>query len=161
MLAIGLRLRGGFFEKIDDFPRPILHRQTEHDCSFMAVHAGASRQQELDCGWRPRPDRRFKRRDDDVMALENRSSHRCACVRIGARCDQPLNRTAVVERRCFRKIQLWLAPEWFPANDRADNENDAGDCQQGGSRENGRGRQREWFHRGGTLHVHSGSILSH
>jgi hypothetical protein len=129
MLAIGVRFGGGVVEKIDDFARLILHRKTEHDRSFMAVHARASHQEELDCGRRPRPHRRFKRRDDDFVTLENRSSHRCTCVRIGAGCDQPLNRSAVVERRCLRKIQLWLAPEWFPTDHRTRHQSDGGGCE--------------------------------
>jgi hypothetical protein len=153
MLAIWMRLRGGLFEEIDDFARLILHRKTEHDRSFVAVHAGASLHEELDCGWRPRPDGRFKRRHDDFLALENRRSHWCRCVRVAAGCDQPLNRPAVVERGCLRKIQSWLAPEWLPANERSDNQNDCCDSQQRGSRENGRRHHREWFHRGAAVRL--------
>ncbi len=146
MLAIWMRLRVGPVEEIDDLARLILHRQTQHDRTFMAVHARASRQEELDCRWRPRPDGRFQRRHDDFLTLENRRSHRRGRVRVGAGCDQPLNRPAIIERGCLRKIQPWLAPEWLPADERSDNQNDGCDSQQGGSRQNGRRRQREWFH---------------
>src|SRR5690242_5423531 len=123
MLAIWTRLRCVLFEEIGDFARLVLHREAKHDRPFMAVHTGAPLQQEFDRRRRPRPDGRLQRRDDDFLALENRGSDSRARVRIGARCEQPLNRRAIVERGCLREIQWWLAPQWFPADERSDNQN--------------------------------------
>jgi hypothetical protein len=82
------------------------------------------------------------------MALENRRFDGRRRVRVGASRDQPLNRPAIIERGSLRKVQPRLAPDWFPADDRSDNDYDGSGNESGRSGKNGYGRQREWFHNG-------------